>query len=74
MAECIHLIDPASACGTCSPPAPARGDDIEAWITRKRDEHSRTGLAWMAVDDLLESYRLHADTGTPLSEEVMRLG
>ncbi len=21
MAECIHLIDPASACGTCHPPA-----------------------------------------------------
>ena len=45
---------------------PARGDDVETWIKRCRDEHSRLGLAWIALDDLLDDYREKADTGTPL--------
>ena len=48
---------------------PMRGDEVEAWIKRKRDEFSAT-LAYWTLDDLLDDYRLHADTGTPLSGEV----
>ena len=52
---------------------PRRGSDVEAWIKRARESQraghslqSRTG-AWYVLDDLLDDYREHADTGTPLS-------
>lgn len=49
-----------------------RGDPIDAWIKRRRDELGRGdgGSAWHALDDLLDDYREHADTGTPLTEDV----
>jgi hypothetical protein len=47
---------------------PERGDDVEAWIRRWRD--MLDGDRWIAVDSMLDDYRLHADTGTPLSGEV----
>jgi hypothetical protein len=47
---------------------PKRGDAIEAYLKMQRDRHSKNGLAWIALDDLLEDYRLRADTGTPLTE------
>lgn len=54
---------------------PKRGDDVEAWIKRARDELGPTDNnayyhPWFALDQLLDDYRAHADTGTPLSEEV----
>jgi len=58
------------------PHAPCRGSDVEAWLKRKRDEHDgpdsgHIDEAWYALDDLLDDYRLHADTGVPLGDEVM---
>lgn len=52
-----------------------RGSDVEAWIKRRRDElDGQAGgditAEWMSLDSLLDDYRLHADTGTPLTEEV----
>ena len=58
-----------------------RGSDVEAWIKRARDEFLRpdggrplrptmAGAAYDDLDDLLDDYRMHADTGTPLSEPV----
>lgn len=52
-----------------------RGDEVEAWLKRLRDQHHNqasgyTGDPWWLLDDALEDYRLHADTGTPLSEDV----
>jgi hypothetical protein len=61
---------------------PHRDDEIVTWLKAKRDEwfvssqhnltptqaHART--AYTAIDDLLDDYRLHADTGKPLCEEV----
>lgn len=54
-----------------------RGDEIEAWIKAARDQHHRPvidGLdadrEWDVLDNLLDNYRLHADTGTRLSEDV----
>lgn len=57
------------------PLAPERGDDVEAWIKRERDKHDRYGdgtpdWMWCALDNLLDNYREHADTGTPLGVEV----
>jgi hypothetical protein len=49
---------------------PARGDDVEAWIKRKRDEMPNMLDEWATLDWLLDMYREHADTGTPLSGEV----
>lgn len=53
-----------------------RGNDVEAWIKRAREsqragtgDRGRTG-AWYALDGLLDDYREHADTGTPLSQRV----
>jgi len=56
------------------PHRPMRGSDIDVWIKRWRDsfresDGSRTGV-WYALDDLLDNYREHADTGTPLVDEV----
>lgn len=50
--------------------APARGDDTEAWLRRRRDEYPGTHLEWFAIDRLLDDYRLHADLGAPLDREV----
>jgi hypothetical protein len=54
--------------------APARGDAVEAWLKQQRDEHGWNGTndrpAFDLLDQLLDAYRLHADTGTPLHEHV----
>jgi hypothetical protein len=47
-----------------------RDDATAQWIKRRRDEHSKTSPAWIAVDDLLDDYRWHADTGQPLTEDA----
>jgi hypothetical protein len=48
-----------------------RGSDVEAWIKAARDLHDeRVYGPYEALNDLLDDYRLHADTGTALNEEV----
>lgn len=53
-----------------------RGNDVEAWIKRYRDSQlgpgeQKTG-AWYVANQLLDDYRVHADTGVPLlSGEAM---
>jgi hypothetical protein len=52
---------------------PARGDNVEAWLKRARDAYSpygKEGDYFRLLDDLLDDYRLHADTGTPLAEHA----
>ena len=49
---------------------PRRGDQFEAWLKRQRDSRPRSSHAWFMVDCVLDLYRLHADTGTPLGEHV----
>jgi len=46
---------------------PRRGDGFEAWLKARRDA-TTTWSAWHVIDGMLDRYRLHADTGTPLSE------
>lgn len=51
---------------------PHRGSNVEAWLKRYRDQFSRSnGSVWNIIDDLLDNYREHGDTGTPLSEDVI---
>ncbi|WP_432185442.1 hypothetical protein [Streptomyces tendae] len=47
-----------------------RGDQFEAWLKTQRDACFGHASSWAAVDGLLDQYRLHADTGTPLGEHV----
>ena len=49
---------------------PERGDVVEAWLKRWRDDFHPHSYGWHLVDGLLYDYRLHADTGTLLSEDV----
>jgi hypothetical protein len=53
---------------------PERGDAVEAWIKRHRDcEVNTAGVrldTWFHFDAMLDEYREHADTGTPLDREV----
>lgn len=49
---------------------PKRGDQVEAWLKSQRDEHHASSPQWQALDEALDTYRLHADTGTPLSQHV----
>lgn len=56
------------------PPLPARGDAVEAWLKAQRDQlvdgYDSPSPDWYALDAVLDDYRLHADTGTPLGEHV----
>jgi hypothetical protein len=53
---------------------PHRGDAVEAWLKKTRDEYKNEDGTehpyYWPLDTLLDNYRLHADTGTPLNEEV----
>jgi hypothetical protein len=49
---------------------PHRGDAVEAWLKAQREAAADYPQAYQAADGLLDLYRLHADTGTPLSEHV----
>lgn len=52
-------------------PTPHRGDAFEQWLKARRDEWAPEGCQpWQILDQTLEEYRLHADTGTPLGEHV----
>lgn len=51
---------------------PTRGSDVEAWIKRRRNQTAVKGSAeWYVLDTLLDDYRDHVDTGTPLGREVL---
>jgi len=48
-----------------------RGDAFEQWLKARRDEWAPEGCQpWQILDQTLEEYRLHADTGAPLGEHV----
>jgi hypothetical protein len=65
---------------------PMRGDDVANWLKAERDKwfvgsqlrltatQARSRTIYTVIDDLLDSYRLHADTGTPLDQEVIEPG
>jgi hypothetical protein len=49
---------------------PRRGDLVEAWLKTQRDQYGQDTSSWLAIDNALDYYRLHADTSTPLAEHV----
>jgi DNA polymerase-3 subunit epsilon len=60
------------------PHQPARGDAVEQWLKAQRDAHldgyNSPSPEWHALDRVLDDYRLHADTGTPLGEHACEGG
>lgn len=49
---------------------PHRGDAVAEWLKGYRDGLVQGTTAWYAVDDLLDEYRLRADLGLTLAEEL----
>lgn len=50
---------------------PRRNDLVAAWLKRKRDEYEPNSIGWVAVDNLLDDYRLRSDTGRSLMGEAV---
>ena len=50
---------------------PQREDAVATWLKKRRDQNPRDPQAWFALDNALDDYRLHADTGTPLTQPVL---
>jgi hypothetical protein len=50
---------------------PSRDDAVAAWLKAERDRwEQHRDIEWDALDNLLDEYRLHADTRTPLNEHA----
>lgn len=51
---------------------PRRGDDVVKWLKDRRNGYRLAGLheAAMALDSALDDYRLHADVGLGLLEDI----
>lgn len=50
--------------------SPTRGSDVEDWLKRHRDRCAK-GTPWFStVDELLDDYRLRADTGLDLDADL----
>lgn len=45
---------------------PRRDDDVAVWLKTRRDEYRESSLTYDAIDNLLDEWRLRADTGTEL--------
>lgn len=44
--------------------------EVEAWLKAQRDRSTKYTARWTVVDDLLDDYRLHMQTETPLTEHA----
>lgn len=42
--------------------------DVDHFLRRERDEYEPRGECWNTVNDVLDAFRLHVITGTPLTE------
>lgn len=51
---------------------PKRGDDVERWLKAWRDSLGLFDDRAQEIDLMLDDYREHADTGTPLGAEIER--
>ncbi len=43
-------------------------EDVESFLKRERDSYPEHTRQWSAMDELLDTFRLHMVTGTPLTE------
>ncbi len=49
---------------------PHRHDEVACWLKTKRDEFHSHVLGWSILDGLLDEYRLRADYGKSLSDDI----
>ena len=51
---------------------PRRGSDVEAWLRQQREACASWGdrQGFLLLDNLLDQYRLRADLGLTLAEEI----
>lgn len=67
----VHRLGPVTVTlGASTDPLPVRGDHIDQWLRAQRDKYQSCDSQWDVIDTVLDHYRLHADTGTPLDEHV----
>lgn len=69
-AEADALIDAYTA----ETQQPRRGDQFEQWLKAHRDRREERDGVWWYLDEMLDQYRLHADTRTPLDQHVCQAG
>jgi hypothetical protein len=55
-------------------PLPRRGDHVDLWLQALRGDHVHDPVAFNLLDQVLDQYRLHADTRTPLHEHCCEGG
>lgn len=57
---------------------PHRGSDVERWLKAQRDRYKDNDEydvpRWLALDEALDQYRLRADTGLLLHEDIEKAG
>ncbi|WP_327066812.1 hypothetical protein [Kitasatospora sp. NBC_01302] len=71
--DILNEIDNLLAAG--QQPLPRRGDQFEQWLKAQRDEYEvESSEQWKALNEVLDTYRLHADTGTPLDQHCCENG
>ncbi len=46
--------------------------DVETWLIQRRDRY--VDIGWTILNELLDDYRLHIQTGTPLTKHVCDCG
>lgn len=49
---------------------PERGDAVEQWLQTQHEAAAPYVSDYIAIGGLLDTYRLHADTCTPLDQHV----
>jgi hypothetical protein len=52
---------------------PRRDDAVATWLKKWRDQRDPRPAHWV-LDEMLDLYRLHADTGTPLAQHACEPG
>lgn len=67
-----HVVPRIPGDGLTLPWSPQQhGDQFERWIKAQRDLHRDDDQGqWSTLDDLLDAYRLHITTRTPLDQHV----
>lgn len=69
-----RILDRTASSAPAVPPLPRRGDHVEAWLKKQRDEFERGDSVWPILDYVVDQYRLHADTRTPLDQHCCEGG
>jgi hypothetical protein len=71
-----QFLDALTHSGPSYQPAvqPRRGDQVEQWLKAQRNDCPERTDSWNLLDHVLDTYRLHADTRTPLGQHVCEGG